>query len=516
MNLRVAAIFMLLIFAYSLINIKIMVSNFNEKTFFVGKEPLSITIITNENKEHYGIALFLHGYSGHKESLKLLAYAAASEGLIGVLVDLPGHGGSGGYMESRATNPRIAQFEDSILEIIEFLRSKGYNLSKLSVVGHSMGGALACYLGIKYDIFDAVVGIAPGIGHFVDIVPQNFSVSKPKNILFVLAENDVLISEKIVIDAFRRTINQSLEFGKLYNVSGHYREIVKIPKTDHTNVVYKYKTHSIVVSWIHKILFGDNITLRFDTQALHNFSQIAEASGLLAFILLIISAYGGYDESRICISKKTLFSAVGLSFFVTIATIPILLLTRIILAAMIVGCVLGFVLSTLIVERIPIKLRKDALKLKNIVFGLALGFIPIVISEITMGTIRFSLMSGFIRRIYAFPIFLMVSTIIFWFYFRVSIFKTNKTSIRIMHEILDIIALSLPPTILIILFTLIISPGSLMIILPITSVHIVTIVILSLIGRYLGEMDMSTRIILCATVYAILAINLSPITKLIL
>ncbi|MEX0569512.1 MAG: alpha/beta hydrolase, partial [Candidatus Njordarchaeota archaeon] len=314
MKLRIVAIFLLLVFIYSLVNVETMVSDYNEETFSIGNKPLSVTIITNKNKQHYGTVLFIHGYSGHKETLKLLAYAAASTGLISVLIDLPGHGGSGGFMEARAINPRIAQFEDDILEIVEFLKGRGYNLSKLSVVGHSMGGALACYLGIKYDIFDVVVGIAPGIGHFVDIVPQNFSVSKPKNILLVLAESDMLISESTVIEAFKRTINQDPEFGNLYNVSGHYREIIKIPKTDHTNIIFSHETHSVVVSWIHKILFGKNITLQIDTQAIHNFSQLANASGLLAFILLIISAYGGRDENRILISKKTLLIAIGLSF----------------------------------------------------------------------------------------------------------------------------------------------------------------------------------------------------------
>jgi len=492
-----------------------MVSGFDVESFSIGDEPLSVKVITDKNREHCGTVLFLHGYSGHKESLKLLAYAAASTGFVSVLVDLPGHGGSGGFMEARAVNPRISQFEDSILEVVEFLRNKGYNLSKLSVVGHSMGGALACYLGIKYDVFDVVVGIAPGIGHFVDIVPQNFSLYRPKNLLVVLAENDVLISEETVIDAFERTINQGLEFEKLYNVDGHYREIIKIPKTSHTNIIYNHETHSVVVSWIHKILFGSDITLQFDTQALNSFSKLAVVSGLLAFFLLILCAYKGFDGDRISISGKIFLFTIGLSFIIAMVAIFVLLLTRIILSALIVGCILGFVLSFIMVKRISIKSIINVFKPKNIALGLALGFIPMLISEITVGTVRLSFMSGFMRRIYAFPVFLMVAMFIFWFYFKASIFN-NKGSKRIVYEILDIIVLLLPPTVLIIVFTLIVAPESLAIIFPISSIHIATILALSLIGRYLGRLDMDMRIIFCATIYAILAINLSPITKLIL
>ncbi len=514
MNLKIVAIPLLFVFIYSLANVRLMVFSFNEETFSVGDEPISVKVITEKNKEHLGTVLFIHGYSGHKETLKLLAYAAASTGLVSVLVDLPGHGGSGGFMEARTVNLRISQFEDSILEVVEFLRDKGCNLSKLSVVGHSMGGALACYLGIKYDIFDVVVGIAPGIGYFVDIESENFSLYRPKNLLIVLAENDIVISEKTVIDAFKETINQGLEFEKLYNVDGHYREIIKIPKTSHTSIIYNHKTHNVVVSWIHKILFGSNITLQFDTQALDSFSKLAVISGLLALILLIISVYGGYDEDRINISGKIFLFVIGLSFIMAMVAIFILLLTRIILSALTTGCVLGFVLSFIIVKRISIKSIIIAFKPKNIALGLALGFVPIAISEMTMGIARFSFMPGFIRRIYAFPIFLVVAIFIFWFYFRVSIL--NKSSNNIIYEILDIIVLLLPPIALIILFTSMIAPRGLVVILSISSVHIAIILALSLFGRYLGRMDLDMRIIFCATIYAILAINLSPITKLII
>ncbi|MEX0567840.1 MAG: hypothetical protein Q6363_001605, partial [Candidatus Njordarchaeota archaeon] len=155
-------------------------------------------------------------------------------------------------------------------------------------------------------------------------------------------------------------------------------------------------------------------------------------------------------------------------------------------------------------------------KLKNIAFGLALGFIPIIIREITIGSIRFSLMPSLIIRIYAFPIFLIIAIIIFWFYFRISIFRNKKTSMHILYEFLDIVVLLLPPTILIVLFTLIISPRSFIIMLSMTNIHVATIMILSLIGRHLNKIDMNTKIALCAIIYAILAINLSPITKIIL
>jgi len=107
MNLRIVATFLLFVFICSLAYVRLMVSGFDVESFSIGDEPLSVKVITDKNREHCGTVLFLHGYSGHKESLKLLAYAAASTGFVSVLVDLPGHGGSGGFMEARAVNPRI-------------------------------------------------------------------------------------------------------------------------------------------------------------------------------------------------------------------------------------------------------------------------------------------------------------------------------------------------------------------------------------------------------------------------
>ena len=96
----------------------------------------SVTIIASGG-EHLGTVLLMHGYSGHKEPLKLLAYAIAPTGLISALIDLLGRGGEWGFMEAGAINPRISQFEESILKTIEFLRDRGYNLSKINPIGRA-------------------------------------------------------------------------------------------------------------------------------------------------------------------------------------------------------------------------------------------------------------------------------------------------------------------------------------------------------------------------------------------
>jgi len=213
------------------------------------------------------------------------------------------------------------------------------------------------------------------------------------------------------------------------------------------------------------------------------------------------------------VNERNLISAMGLSLPLPMVMVSVLLLTWIVLAAIIIGCVLGFALSLLITRRRSMGLRANSFGPRSIVLGLALSLIPILINEVALGFTRFSLLPCLMRRIYAFPVFLVASIVFFWVYLRASILTTNRHT-GIMYEALDMAVLLLPPIILIVLLTLIVSPGSLIIVMPIAGIHIAAIMILSLLGRHL-EMDTDAKTVLCATIYASLA-ALSPITKIVI
>src|ERR1700678_3289031 len=88
-------------------------------------------------------ALVLHGFTGNPFSIKGVAAAIADAGLTVEAPRLPGHGTSVADMIGTGWSDWSAAVEDAYLELAA-------RCENVAVVGLSMGGTLACWLGERH------------------------------------------------------------------------------------------------------------------------------------------------------------------------------------------------------------------------------------------------------------------------------------------------------------------------------------------------------------------------------
>lgn len=119
-----------------------------KSTFKLG---LPIYLKGNNNKA----ILLIHGFTGSTYDFKDLAVRLNEKGYTVYAVRLPGHATDGiDFLSVKA--------EDWVREVYDKYLDLKAQYNKVYVVGYSMGGTLALYLGSFFDI-DRIVLVAPGI-----------------------------------------------------------------------------------------------------------------------------------------------------------------------------------------------------------------------------------------------------------------------------------------------------------------------------------------------------------------
>ena len=119
------------------------------------------------------VVLLVHGWGGHAGQMRALAEALGERGLRPVIVEMPGHGHSGGM---RSTLP---QFARAIDYVASRLAQQGHTVHAL--VAHSLGATAAAYaasrgLGIARLVLLAPAASPPG---FTRLFAQVFGLSEP-------------------------------------------------------------------------------------------------------------------------------------------------------------------------------------------------------------------------------------------------------------------------------------------------------------------------------------------------
>ena len=99
------------------------------------------------------VVLLVHGWGGHAGQMRPLAEALRARGLRPVIIEMPGHGHSGGM---RSTLP---QFARAIDYVGNRLREQGHHLRVL--VAHSLGATAAAYAVSRGLGIDRLVLLAP-------------------------------------------------------------------------------------------------------------------------------------------------------------------------------------------------------------------------------------------------------------------------------------------------------------------------------------------------------------------
>ncbi len=237
--------------------------------------PIVFDIIKKPSTSNEAPLIFLiHGFSGNRKMMKMIGLALAERNFISVLIDLRGHGDSGGSMSD------INRFDIDIQAVLDSLIfHKIGNISQLIFIGHSMGGSVAVNMSkILQPI--ATIGIAPAISS------NSVNLTTPRNLLLIISEGDFIIDNQAVINAFYNSINNTGEPGITYFAGGSEKKLFIDDSSDHLNILYKPVIINEVVKWVTRAVSGieESSTINSDLIGASVFST------LIAGLMIILPA----------------------------------------------------------------------------------------------------------------------------------------------------------------------------------------------------------------------------------
>lgn len=519
--IKVGSIVFLLLGLANLLMLYNNASLLTQKSYFIG-DHISITIISDPKMNTNHATLLIHGFSGSKENMKILAYSLAHAGFFSILVDLPGHGSSGGVMNASIDSVRVSQFEHSIFAVLRFLGSLNHKFSTISLIGHSMGGALACYLGIKFRNISAVVGIAPAIGLFADIQPENFSVYTPNNLLFIIGGLDVIIRNDIVENAFSRSVGGNFKYDEHYSIDGHHRTIHKVALADHVSIIFNDETIDWVTSWLCLTILGKNPKFYRTPNLLLGLTSLL--SLLLGFIMIMHLYFfkpkiiQHKEKVSFPYSPRILAMIIALGTPLAVLSIIILfLITRLIVSALALGVLIGSIIAILTInkntEKPSITISKK--NIRNFILGLLFGITIIFIIELSIGWLVASIINPIQHRTF--------SLMVFWISSAYLIYILTKTHERFIDtDILSIIKAStnnfllfVPYLIITAIIGLLAFPTLLPFLLTIALIYSLLLSIL-LLSNQIFALPIETKVSAGALILGIIATVFSPALNLLL
>ncbi|HUR88930.1 MAG TPA: alpha/beta fold hydrolase [Ramlibacter sp.] len=116
-------------------------------------DDATVTVYAPPAAPRAPVVLLLHGWGGHAGQMLAVAEAVAAHGLRPVLVEMPGHGASGGRTST------LPQFARAIEYVAARLKQQGFDLRAL--VAHSLGASAAAFAAARGLPVQRLVLLAP-------------------------------------------------------------------------------------------------------------------------------------------------------------------------------------------------------------------------------------------------------------------------------------------------------------------------------------------------------------------
>ncbi len=116
-------------------------------------ESASVTLYSQPAAPHGPVVLLVHGWGGHAGQMLALAETLAGQGLRPVILEMPGHGRSGG------AGSALPQFARAIDYVTARLLQHGHTVRAL--VAHSLGASAAAYVTSRGLAIERLVLLAP-------------------------------------------------------------------------------------------------------------------------------------------------------------------------------------------------------------------------------------------------------------------------------------------------------------------------------------------------------------------
>ncbi len=380
------------------------------------------------------ISILLHGFSGNRVMMRMIALALADEGFIGVAVDLRGHGSSEGLMGERS------DFRNDVEAVIHSLQTKGMgDTSRIVLIGHSMGGGVGLTMGSQLASAVATIGVAPVSS------PEWVNTSTPKNLLLIISTGDSVIDSKTVEQTFYKSVNGTLSFNEPHTINGTERELFIVENVDHLNILYNGQVVDEIVKWATRNVLGVEQPRSINPDLINASVYTSLAGGTIMILSVLSLVYGklrlekeklkvvGETHSKTLL--KTGFMAIllggGVGSFITMVIVYILtLITPLFFTNFITALFLGNSIMYGLLARKRLKdnnpefsyfrFLKDSIKKPSLKINTILGVIGAVAFAVlfafTLGSYTTNTFSTATMRLISLPLYLLFFVFVFMFY----------------------------------------------------------------------------------------------------
>jgi dienelactone hydrolase len=384
------------------------------------------------------IAILLHGFSGNRIMMRMIAFALADKGFICASIDLQGHGSSEGYMGGMMGS--LGNFVNDVNAVIGALKVMGIgNTSRLVLIGHSMGGGVVLTLGTQLTSVVAIIGVAPASS------PSWANTTSPKNLLLIISTGDSVINATTVKQTFYASINGTGMANTVYDIGGNKRELFVVDGPDHLGILYNAAVIAQIVNWTTSYVLGAQQTLGVSPDVIYLSVYVSIAGGIVMIVSALALAYDRLwrERGRSESPKKTdvkgllvlgvlaiLLGGILGSVVAVIMTFALVLVTPLFVTNFLTGIFLGNALVLGLVAFM--KLRHSAKGFRyfkflkesiigpsakiDLVFGVAGAIAFMVLLGITFGGNTTSTFSTASIRLISLPLYILVFALIFMFY----------------------------------------------------------------------------------------------------
>lgn len=234
------------------------------------------------SSELYPSVIIFHGFSSNKEMMRPFSEEFANQGFIALTVDALGHGeSSSGILGKEAIK------NTGLISLRYLLQRNDVDLSRIGLVGHSMGGSILTQITSVSDIPIASVVIGNSLNSDQDN-PFILNQTSPANLLVAMGTYDEIFTiedtkKNIANSLGLNSISIDVEYG---NFSERTARKVITPKSDHLFEVLHPSIIENTVSWISKAVNQPLNDLNGMIHLQHQLFTVLVA--LLVFVVVIL------------------------------------------------------------------------------------------------------------------------------------------------------------------------------------------------------------------------------------
>jgi len=242
-----------------------------------------------ESKQFPGIVV-VHGISESAQILSGFGLELSRGGFVVLCLDLPGHGGSDGFINQSQQDPALG-----VDDAANYLSDLPYvDSTQIGLVGHSLGAGAIRASSTKISNAQASVLIGGGVGELEKGKEYgSLNSTYPKNVLVIIGKYDVLfelteLAKKDLLDLFNTTdpVKLDLLYGDFSSQTA--RKLI-VPQTTHLFESLDATAIHQTTAWMQQTL--TNQTNRSQLNFIYQYREIAQALSALSLIGLILLTF---------------------------------------------------------------------------------------------------------------------------------------------------------------------------------------------------------------------------------